>query len=385
MARRINKVICVTLVVILSMCSVSCDSRSADEILDSAALSFADGKPTESIDLPDTEKSLNDMINQFSGSYYYPEEKELTDDEYIDLMRKLFDPDFDLTDETEPAETESTETEPTETDSTIETSGDESSEATAETTVETTTETTAATTQPDNNVSSMDDLKRVIHTAFDETATSVEFTYVDGFYVNLSDCLNDIYVDLQREDPLDVSGVAEWSWWYSGNDYTLFITYSYDVDEFIEMKATTEYQVQQVVSQIQPEGKTDYEIVCAVNEYLCDTVYYPESKPYEPVTHTAYGALYNGCAVCEGYACAAKLLLSACGVESDIEVGDCIEGGGHAWNLVKVDGVWYQLDVCWNDGCGDREMYFLVDDAYMLTSRTWDYDEYPVCGQMYVA
>ena len=371
MAGRYSKAISLILASVLALSFTGCEAQSADDILGDAASKYAYGKPTESYLFVSGDDVLDEQIANFAGSYYYPEEKELTDEEYIDLMRKLFDPDFDLTDETEP----------TETDPTIETSGDESGEATGETTVES----TAETTLPDNNVSSMDDLKRVIHTGFDETATTIEFTYVDGFYVNLSDCLNDIYVELQREDPLDVSGVAEWSWWYSGNDYTLFITYSYDVDEFIEMKATTEYLVQQVVSQINPEGKTDYEIVCAVNEYLCDTVYYPEYKPYEPVTHTAYGALYNGCAVCEGYACAAKLLLSACGVESDIEVGDCIEGGGHAWNLVKVDGVWYQLDVCWNDGCGDREMYFLVDDAFMLQSRTWDYDEYPVCGQMYAA
>jgi hypothetical protein len=113
----------------------------------------------------------------------------------------------------------------------------------------------------------------------------------------------------------------------------------------------------------------------------CDTVYYPASEPYAPLTHTAYGALANGEAVCEGYACAAKLLLNELGILCDIQFGVCTNGGGHAWNLVELDGQWYQMDVTWNDGSADRSDYLLVTDDYMRKSRTWDESDYPACAQ----
>ena len=84
------------------------------------------------------------------------------------------------------------------------------------------------------------------------------------------------------------------------------------------------------------------------------------------------------------------LILQKLGIECMSECGDVIEndgsvGGGHAWNLVKVDGNWYQLDICWNDVCGryDEEngclTYFLVDDDFMSTTRAWERDKYPAC------
>ena len=76
------------------------------------------------------------------------------------------------------------------------------------------------------------------------------------------------------------------------------------------------------------------------------------------------------------------MLLAACGVEADIEIGVCTNGEGHAWNLVKVDGQWYQLDTCWNDG-GMTKDYFLVSDNYMKYSRTWESGNYPACPASY--
>ena len=363
MAGRYSKTVSALLLLSFAIQLTACEMKSTDDLIGEAASQYAAGHQTESFVFMDSEEVLDEQIELFTGSYYRPKEKQLTDDEYVELMKDLVDPDFELNfDDTE------------------------TSDPTDNTEPSVTTDPSAEVTPLNNLVSSMDDLERIIHYALDETSESISFSYANGFYVDLSDCINDIYVDLQRVDPLDASGVEEWEWWYRGNDYTLFIHYGFAVDEFIQMKSETASLVQNAVSYISPDGKTDYEIVCAVNDYLCDRVYYPESEPYAPVTHTAYGALHDGCAVCEGYACATKLILSSCGVESDIEVGVCTDGGDHAWNLVKIDGVWYQLDICWNDGSGVRDKYLLVDDRYMQQSRTWRTELYPVCNDSrYVA
>lgn len=187
----------------------------------------------------------------------------------------------------------------------------------------------------------MEDLYKVILEALKDTKTEVAFNYTNQFVNDYKNHLDEIYCELQRRDPLNVTGVKSWSWTYYGNQCAVQFNYAYDINEFIRMKRVTEQLVTEVVNKINPSGKSEYEIVCAINNYLCDKVYYPLKEPYPPVTHTAYGALKNGCAVCEGYACAACLILRACGVESDIQVGDT-KGGPHAWNLVKVKGNWYQ-------------------------------------------
>ena len=52
-------------------------------------------------------------------------------------------------------------------------------------------------------------------------------------------------------------------------------------------------------------------------------------------------------------------------------------GGNHGWNLVKLNGEWYHLDVTWNDAGGDRKTFYLVTDEFMRQSRAWDTSKYP--------
>lgn len=331
---------------LLSLCG--CASSSPQDIIDGGMSEFGSGKSEEDYHFQGSGALLDELIDKFSGSYYNPSGKTMTDDEH-DKAKKTHGG-SDVT--ADPYSTEDPNN----------------------------TQPPTASGIPE--VSNMTELLRVLHKAYDDTAEYVEFKTVGGFSFDPGVDLQWTYTRLQREDPIDVSGVDYWSTWSSGNEYYISFSYSYDIDELKRMKTETVQLVDDAVKKIGAEGKSDYEIVYAINEYLCDTVYYPANPPYEPITHTAYGALKNGCAVCEGYACAAKLLLNAYGIESDIEVGECPGGGGHAWNLVKLDGAWYQLDVTWNDQSYSRRDYFLVTDEYMKKSRTWDENEYPVSSKV---
>ena len=66
----------------------------------------------------------------------------------------------------------------------------------------------------------------------------------------------------------------------------------------------------------------------------------------------AYGIVVEGTAVCTGYAETLQLAAEFMGIESVIVTGtvsDGITSGGHAWNLVLVDGAWRVVDVTWDD------------------------------------
>ena len=64
--------------------------------------------------------------------------------------------------------------------------------------------------------------------------------------------------------------------------------------------------------------------------------------------HSAYGALVLGSAVCDGYSKAYQYLLYKVGIPSHLVTGTA-NGGGHAWNLVCLDGKWYYTDLTWDD------------------------------------
>lgn len=324
MAKRLLAIL-LSLILILQLSS--CAAKSSLDIMDSGAQAFGEGKTEDSYHLKSSDALLDELIDKFSGSYYTPSFTEVVDDDDDD--------DYDDND-------------------------DDSSQSDGEI----------------PEVSNMNELIRLFRDVYSSTEEKLVFTVADGFSVDLSTDLQAIYNQLQREDPINISGLKGWQS-RSGGMYIIELSYHFDIDELKRIKSETQALVDKAVKDIAANGKSDYEIACAVNNYLCDTVYYPPNEPYEPVTHTAYGALKNGCAVCEGYACAAKLLLNGYGIECDIQIGECLGGGGHAWNLVKLDNKWYQMDVTWNDESFSREDYFLVTDNYMKQSRTWDESLYP--------
>ena len=377
MARRVVTVFLILGLLMLTFSS--CDAKGLDELLSEGASNFAENRPIGTNSEMDNGELLDMLAKRFSDSYSTPSSQSLTEEEYIDLMRRIMDPDYDLV---KPS-SETTQTE------TAETSGEPSSSDVSDTmpTQEATDEPSETEQEPSDTgiptVYNIDDLVLVFEKSYRAKEIEVEFQCEGGYDFNYSTDLDYIYEEIQRHDP-NLLCYVEWFWTYDEGDgrYRVATEYRCSADEFYAMREETEALMQQAVSTIDYKNMSDYEIVYAVNQYLCDTVYYPEQEPYAPITHTPYGAFHDGCAVCEGYACAAKMMLSACGIESDIEVGVCIGGGGHAWNLVKVDGQWYQLDICWNDG-GNTQMYFLVSDEFMKESRTWDENRYPACPDSY--
>ncbi len=72
--------------------------------------------------------------------------------------------------------------------------------------------------------------------------------------------------------------------------------------------------------------------------------------------YTAYAALINGTAVCQGYATLFYRMARECGLEARVVVGTS-RGQNHAWNIVKIGNLYYYLDSTWDEG--GRTAYYL--------------------------
>lgn len=97
---------------------------------------------------------------------------------------------------------------------------------------------------------------------------------------------------------------------------------------------------------------TDYDKLLFIHDFLLNNVEY-DSTYNSTGTYGVYGALIEKKAVCEGYAKAFKYLANAAGIECEIMQGVATNSRNitenHAWNCVKLENKWYEVDCTWDD------------------------------------
>ena len=130
------------------------------------------------------------------------------------------------------------------------------------------------------------------------------------------------------------------------------------------------------------EWQTELEI----HDYIIDNCHY-KFVENDYVYSSAYGALVNGEAACEGYSKAAKLLFDMAGIECSVVGGNMIDESGneiyedgnpkkHMWNAVKINGDYYYLDCTWDDPVNPEKTdeksynYFNVTSELISKSQT---------------
>lgn len=134
-------------------------------------------------------------------------------------------------------------------------------------------------------------------------------------------------------------------------------------------------KVKRIVKENHLKNMTDFEKVFFVNKYIASNTKY--SSNATDGGHSAYAVLFDHKAVCQGYALAAYRILTEAGVETKYITGK-VKDSNHAWNKVKVNGKWYNLDITWNDPMPDRGdryrlNYFLISDQQLAKDHYWKY------------
>lgn len=145
--------------------------------------------------------------------------------------------------------------------------------------------------------------------------------------------------------------------------------------------AVTEYEnkLAEIVAEAKAAGDTKAQIEY-VNKYICENTEYSfgteirgdknVDTPAAAYINTAYGSIVNGKAICGGYSKGFKAVMDRLGIPCVCVQGYSLKESGsqaHMWNVVKVDGNWYNVDVTWNDTENDAEKWML------LGSENFDY------------
>ena len=143
-------------------------------------------------------------------------------------------------------------------------------------------------------------------------------------------------------------------WGYDSNG-TLVITkivpqYIISGAALTKAKNDLEAEAEKLLEGITPY-MSEYERELLIHDRLASRIYYPPDEEYSVApgnAHNAYGALVERRAVCEGYAEALQYLLHKVGISSVLVHGTS-KGEGHEWNIVKIDGKYYHVDLTWDD------------------------------------
>ncbi|MGX8714531.1 MAG: transglutaminase domain-containing protein [Lachnospiraceae bacterium] len=92
---------------------------------------------------------------------------------------------------------------------------------------------------------------------------------------------------------------------------------------------------------------TDYDRIKYAFDYIVLHTDYEAGAEHNQNICSVFG---KGRSVCQGYSAALQYLLQRQGMQAVTVNGEILEdGSSHAWNYVKADGKWYQLDITWGD------------------------------------
>jgi hypothetical protein len=165
--------------------------------------------------------------------------------------------------------------------------------------------------------------------------------------------------------------------------------YTYTGTEKEERQLQIDNAVEECLNGISSD-MTEYDKIKYIFEYIVNTVDYDLQAPDN---QNIYSALVSKSSVCAGYSRAAQYLLEKMGVECIYVTGEIPNQGPHAWNIVKCNNQYYQMDITFGDpvfvetenggNMPEKSInydYLCCSDAEIMKNHTMDtLVNYPPC------
>lgn len=158
---------------------------------------------------------------------------------------------------------------------------------------------------------------------------------------------------------------VEYSTITSDTDITIVLNVSYSTTA--QQEKLVEEKISKILDGLNIEKKNEYYKISAIYNYIINNVTYASTST-DDLKYTAYGALYNGEAVCQGISMLFYRMAKEAGISCRMIVGEA--SAPHAWNITAIDGVYYLLDPTF-------DLYFnKIPDCKYFLRGTDDFDDY---------
>ena len=171
------------------------------------------------------------------------------------------------------------------------------------------------------------------------------------FYCNKDDLLvSGVY---QRRYVNDITITVENGYFPDGHNVRVYMHFNY---KFSKEEVDAFYQEMRDVAQ-KLKKDSDFESVKAAYDYIINQVDYD----YNYNNYLDYEGFRDGVMVCSGYSMALFHLLVDMNIPVRMVSGYCAEEEtvtGHAWNVVKIDEKWYNVDATWDDPGEEKDIQY---------------------------
>lgn len=162
--------------------------------------------------------------------------------------------------------------------------------------------------------------------------------------------LSDIYFMIRMDCPeIFYSVTFSYKFYTNSTSVELIPKYLFTKDKIKEHRNAMEARVKKLARQAANLDEKEKEIF--IHDFIVENVKYDKLK--KEYSHEIIGALGNGVAVCEGIAKAVKILCDELNVWCIVALSEANPDKGikyrHAWNVVRVNGQYYHLDVTFDN------------------------------------
>lgn len=246
-------------------------------------------------------------------------------------------------------------------------------------------------------VKNKEELYKLIRKTLCLNNTSVKID-IRNYNGNIKDDFEGVFIRANTAAE-EVSGVEyftkSWKYTYNGDSLMATFEYRFSKSEFSRRAKnvrTALNKARYIVASMITPSMSDFYKEKALHDYIINNAKYDYqnylSNTIPDESFEEYGCLVLGVAVCEGYAKAMKLLCDLSGLECMLVMGKSTNNyadEGHAWNIVKIDGEYYHVDVTNNDPVtrdGSNILtyqYFNLPDSEMALYNSWSRADYPIC------
>lgn len=169
------------------------------------------------------------------------------------------------------------------------------------------------------------------------------------------------------------------------------VNYKIDYLESKKQMEEVDKEVKRLIKDMNLEKKSDFKKVKKIHDYIIRNVQYDVSTK----NNSAYAALIKKSSACQGYATLVYKMMTEAKIPCRIIAGRS-SGEAHAWNIVKVNKKWYNLDCTWDDPVGEPdpstvhyEFFLKSDGDFKDHQRDEEYDskefrlQYPIALKSY--
>jgi transglutaminase-like putative cysteine protease len=177
----------------------------------------------------------------------------------------------------------------------------------------------------------------------------------------------------------------QWSWIKGSYNWTSYGNGNYAIQMQMQyyttaaQEQTFQAELEALLDSLNLSGKSDYYKYCAIYDYVTSHVSYDTaalnrveagtSSTEDYQIFSAYGALHNGLAVCQGYATLLYAMCRSMGLSVRVITGTS-SGGNHAWNIVALGGSYYNLDATWDSERGNGSHVYFLRGSSNFTGHT---------------